>query len=157
MRGSSTKTAEPDPGLDQAISSTRLPNPQEAALRALLDARSLAVAAREAGVTAKTVSRWRREDPAFREALEAGLQDLRAAFEDRRVALMETAFTTLHEVMVDAVDSRSRVRAAELVFRFFGQRVLAEEQQARLEATLAAFTEAGRQGGRQAQSRDPEF
>src|SRR5688572_4599205 len=97
-----------------------LTGPQEIALAALLGGASIVEAARQADVSRQTVSRWRRADSDFRIALAKGWQELRMLTYNRIAGLANEALSTLRDVMLDAVDSRSRVRAAEIILDLIG-------------------------------------
>jgi hypothetical protein len=97
-----------------------LSGPQALAVRAILEGASITAAARQADVTRQTVSRWRREDPGFRAVLAAGWRELRFLTYQRLIGLAELALDSLRDVMLDAPDSRSRVRAAELILQHVG-------------------------------------
>lgn len=85
---------------------------QTAAATALLGGCSNAVAASEAGVSERTVRRWR-NDPAFRTALKDAERSMLAAAAQRAYALADGALTALDAISRDAAcDPGPRVRAA---------------------------------------------
>jgi hypothetical protein len=115
--------AEPQPA-------SRLTTPKEIALQAILEGASVTTAARQAGVTRQTVSRWRRADPAFRAMLAEGWRELRFLTYQRMIGLAELALDSLRDVMLDAPDSRSRVRAAELILQHSAEDLKPTEREA---------------------------
>ncbi|HET6247870.1 MAG TPA: hypothetical protein VFE47_09240 [Tepidisphaeraceae bacterium] len=68
---------------------------QQYALEDLMAGKSYADAARTAGVTRRTLSRWVNEDPAFRAAMEAWRRRTVRAIEDRLMQGAEVAAATL--------------------------------------------------------------
>jgi hypothetical protein len=113
---------------------------QRLAVRALLEGSSITGAARQANVTRETVAAWRRRDPGFQAALEEGSDALRESFTDRGPGLVEMALNTLVDVMLEAPDSRSRVKAAEVIVKLFPKQLTEWIQRLR----EREFREAGR-------------
>lgn len=94
----------------------QLPQPPRWVIQGLVDA------ARVSGVSEATIYRWKREDPAFRDALRAARRDAldqaRRGLED----LAQTASQTLKEVMEDRkAPATARVAAARSVWQLVDQ------------------------------------
>lgn len=95
---------------------------QARAIVALIGGATLADAGREAGVSPRTVSKWRRRDLEFRQAYAAAFAEFRVLTLHRVAGLADHAITTLRDVMDNGLDSRARVKACEIAFRMIGER-----------------------------------
>ena len=120
---------------------------QEAAILALLTARTVEEAASTAGVPPRTLHRWMRE-PVF----DAGLREAKRAAFGQGIArlhqMCSAAVTTLGRVMVDAkTPPATKVRAADSILNHTARAIEIEDVEARvsaLEASVAAERGVGR-------------
>src|SRR5580704_4943340 len=120
---------------------------QEAAILALLTARTVEEAASTAGVPPRTLHRWMRE-PVF----DAGLREAKRAAFGQGIArlhqMCSAAVTTLGRVMVDAkTPPATKVRAADSILNHTARASEIEDVEARvsaLEASVAPERGVGR-------------
>ena len=94
----------------------RLSVSQERVIELLLAGKTQKEAAAEAGVAAETVSRWRKSNDAFREALGARRRELRAAQAERLRSLAGRAMGALEELL-ESRNGRVRLGAATAVLK----------------------------------------
>jgi hypothetical protein len=104
-----------------------LSDAQQRAVWLLITGTSFAQVARECGVDARTIYRWRYECEPFRAELARVRRQQWDHVADRLRGLVITAFDVLSAEIVDEYD-RSRVRAAGMVLRTANVRKLIEDE-----------------------------
>jgi hypothetical protein len=119
---------------------------QRRALAALLGGATVAVAAESAGVTTRTLARWR-ESQAFREALADGQREALAATVRGLTMIARAAVRVLGKTLADeSARPADRLRAASVVL----ERVLPLAELVELEARVAALEAEGAKDDQQA-------
>ncbi len=93
-----------------------LSDKQRIAIELLLAGKPLATVAERAGVTARTLYTWRRDEP-FRAELQRRRRELWDGAAERLRALVHPALDVLEAEVRDAYDP-SRIRAAGMILRF---------------------------------------
>lgn len=127
-----------------AVSTEKLGARQQAAILALLTARSIEEAARTTSVPLRTLHRWLKEpefDAAYRRAKRAAFGQAIARLQQGSAA----AATTMLKIMVDAaVPASTRLRAADCVFGHAKNAIEIEDIEARV-AELERAAESSKQ------------
>ena len=117
-----------------AVSRKKLTAKQEAAVIALLTARSVEEAARTTDVPARTLHRWLQE-PLFQAACRKARRADSAQADTRLLQAKGPAVSTLLRIMVDAkAPAATRLRAADSVLNHVRQALEIEDVEARLAA-----------------------
>jgi uncharacterized protein (DUF2267 family) len=112
----------------------KLVNRKEAAIQALLTARSIEDAARIASVPLRTLRRWLKE-PEFAAAYREAQREVYAQQTARMQQMCGAAVTTLGKIMVDpAAPASTRVRAAQAILEGTARAIEHEDVEARLAA-----------------------
>jgi len=88
---------------------------QRRAVDVLLEGGRVRDAADAAGVTERTVFRWRRDDPAFRSALDVGAADGLRAFALQLLGLTKDARAAFGDALSPSMPISVRLRAASLL------------------------------------------
>jgi transcriptional regulator with XRE-family HTH domain len=100
------------------IEETALSEKQEYALAAMMSQPTIRDAASLSGISESTIYRWKRDEPAFREAYRAARRDAIAQARKSLEGLAQTARDTLEDVMRDATAPHAaRVSAARTVWQ----------------------------------------
>ena len=89
---------------------------QLAALEALMEGKSIAEAAEAAGVSYRTVERWRDEHPAFKAEYNRWLRDKSTTLRDRLMSVAEESV----ELMVEAVRKKKDLSVAKSIVKDLG-------------------------------------
>jgi len=112
---------------------------EEIFLVALLEGRTIAEAAKQAGISETTAYRWLR-DPDFQQRYKAAKEELVQRVLDRLIALGEAAANTLRDILTSGEGEGNRLQAARLVLNTLLEGVAyqqLEERLTRLEERLA--------------------
>jgi hypothetical protein len=115
-----------------AVFKSKLGRKKEAAIIALLTARSIEEAARQAGVGLRTLYRWLKEedfDAAYRDAKRKAFGQAIARLQQ----MCSAAVSTLGKIMIDTnAPASTRVRAAECVVNLSAKGIELEDVEARV-------------------------
>ncbi len=128
-----------------AVLQEKLGGKREAAILALLTARSIEDAARTAGVPPRTLVRWM-QVPEFDEAYRKARRDAFGQATARLQQATSAAVSTLLKIMVDQnVQASTRVRAADSVLDHASKAIEIEDVEVRV-AALEQAAELSKQG-----------
>jgi hypothetical protein len=101
---------------DNGTTNSKITPQQQRAVAALLSSKSVAEAAKQTGVSLRTMFRWMNDDPAFKVALSAAESALIDAATRRLLAHQEHALTVILSIMADKQYAAGvRLRAAMAV------------------------------------------
>jgi hypothetical protein len=98
------------------ISSNKITRQQQRGIAALLTTKTVAEAAKQTGVSLRTMFRWMNEDAAFKAALAEAESELIATATRRLLQYQDAAITTVATIMLDKQNRATvRLRAATTV------------------------------------------
>jgi len=100
-------------------SDSRVSPVQQSVIAALLDGKTFVEAAAIAGVTDRTIRRWRENDPVFEAALRSQIHAVRESVTVQASVAMQTAMGTLTQIAANP-DHPQALRAIQMIFDLGG-------------------------------------
>lgn len=100
-------------------SDSRLSPVQQAVISALLNGKTYGEAAAGAGITDRTIRRWRENDPVFEASLRSQVHAIRESLTVQATVALQTAMSTLTQIAANP-DHPHALRAIQMIFDIGG-------------------------------------